>query len=585
VRPQLASKIPKDRGLGHRRASRVALPICLAAFFAILALPPLGLFAQPTTTTLRDRVPSSLAKRGLLPVPTPDLSYTDEGVQRALQEAKEHLDAVIAEKKTGPRHLAEAYAYTGLLYHAHRILEPARICYRNAAQLVPNDFRWPYYLGYLYGQIGRLEEARESYETALHLKPDLAVVKLRLGRIYLEQGDLGLAEELFRTCAAARELRGAALFELAQLALAQERFEQAVGLLQQALAEDPHASRIHYMLALAYRGLNDLEKAQQHLRQRGEGEPQIRDPLIEGLERLSVGQRTVFHTGLSAVRREEYDLAVRLFREGLDRDPDNLDARVSLARALYLSGNRKAAAEQLAEVLDRAPGHPLATFLRGVLYEEAGAREEAIAYFRATIDADPAHPGAHFYLANLLMQSGDFAEATHHYALSLRQDPDNVNARVGEMLGRIQAGASPAEIHQRLEEAHSLHPDSPPFIYLLAALLAASPDDDVRDGKRALALAQRLAEPYRMPKDLEILAMAYAECGDFDAAVSAQRDAVGNAIGFNRMDLLPRLMENLARFQSHKPSRSPWPASGPLLDLPPIDAFGAFADYPTDTPY
>lgn len=63
----------------------------------------------------------------------------------------------------------------------------------------------------------------------------------------------------------------------------------------------------------------------------------------------------------------------------------------------------------------------------------------------------------------------------------------------------------------------------------LAWLLATCPDDGVRDGERALALAEQIVAA--VPRDaayLSTLAAAYAEVGRFGDAVDAQQRAVGS---------------------------------------------------------
>ena len=49
-----------------------------------------------------------------------------------------------------------------------------------------------------------------------------------------------------------------------------------------------------------------------------------------------------------------------------------------------------------------------------------------------------------------------------------------------------------ADARVALETAMTQHPDQPGFTHALARILAAAPDDGVRDGRRALALVEAL---------------------------------------------------------------------------------------------
>ena len=328
----------------------------------------LGLFIVPMQAWAEESTADSEAHSiQLLSVPLTDLTRVEADVRHALEQARTELDAQLG--SADRRQLAELFGNTGLLYQAHLILEPAAACYENAARLMPRDHRWPYYLAYVHQQAGRLEPAAAAYDRALALEPGLDAARLRLGRIRLELGQPDRAEPLLLEAAARPGLEGAALFELGQLAYARQDFAQARERLLAALEASPRANRIHYTLALSYRGLGELEAARRHLVLRGEQEPDFPDPLIDLLAGLSTGQRMLFHDGMNAAHRKEYPQAVRFFREGLAIDADNANARISLARFLYLSGETGPARQQLEQVLERAPGEVLAHFLLAVLQE------------------------------------------------------------------------------------------------------------------------------------------------------------------------------------------------------------------------
>ncbi len=519
------------------------------------------------------------------PLPNPDLGAAEPLVRQTLAQARADTQALLGAAEIEPEKLGRSFGDLGRLYDAHLVLGAASDCYRNAAALDPGDYRWPYYLGYLLQRTGPLEDAAAAYARALGLAPDSALVHLRLGQVELELGRLQAAAPHLEQALAEPGLQGAAWFELGQLAYAKGDSALAVQHLRNALAVSPQASRIHYTLALAYRSLGDTEQARSELALHGDLEPEVRDPLVEQLAELSSGQRIRFYLGSGAAQHGEYAQAVRYFRDGLALDPDNQDARISLARFLHLAGQREAAGSELRAVLARDPGQVLANFLLGLWYAERGEPAAAKRHLGVALEREPLHSGSHFYLGELAAAAGEIGEAGRQYALALEQVPENSAARLRWILASIDLGADHQTLKARLEEARRISPEVEAFAYFLSALLSASSDGSIRDGARALALAEFLYRGYASPEHAELVAMARAELGDFAGAVEQQQRALALAMGEGRWYLLPRLAANQERFEAARPCREPWSGGALLGQLPPASLAKPFADYPTEVSY
>ena len=123
---------------------------------------------------------------------------------------------------------------------------------------------------------------------------------------------------------------------------------------------NPAASEVHYPLAQAYRHLDEPGLAREHLDKFERREPTAEDPLVSELEQVLRTSRSDFGQGMRALRERDYQGAIQHFSTGLEIDPDNLAARVSYARVLYLGGQTDAAEQQLHTVLERDPRQPLA---------------------------------------------------------------------------------------------------------------------------------------------------------------------------------------------------------------------------------
>jgi len=79
-----------------------------------------------------------------------------------------------------------------------------------------------------------------------------------------------------------------------------------------------------------------------------------------------------------------------------------------------------------------------------------------------------------------------------------------------------------------LEKALALEPDESGVLNNLAWLLATSPDDAIRDGKRAIELARKACEEtnWKQAHIISTLAAGYAEAGDFAEARKYSQQAV-----------------------------------------------------------
>jgi hypothetical protein len=115
------------------------------------------------------------------------------------------------------------------------------------------------------------------------------------------------------------------------------------------------------------------------------------------------------------------------------------------------------------------------------------------------------------------------------------------------------------EARDRLAEGMKAHPDRSEFARALARLLAAAPDDRVRNGRRALAIANQLFTQHDTDGDLgETMAMTLAELGRFEEAATLQRSWIAAAERAGRDDVVRRMTENLRRYEARQACRTPW---------------------------
>lgn len=517
-------------------------------------------------------------------LPEADLSGAEPYARKVIEKQREEVARLLEEGAAARAELAEAYGRLGALYQVYHLPSAAQLGYQNAISLAPDVFRWTYYAAYLASRNGRHAEAIDYYLQARELQPDYLALNLRLGESLLELNRLDEAAKALRTAAETPGLKAMALYLLAQIDLLQRRNTQAKARLQEVLSLDPQANRAHYPLARALRALGENEEARRQLGLQGKRLPQVDDSLIHELERLDQGAQRFFAEGLRASRREDFSAASQAFGQGLEIEPDNLNARVSYARALFLAGEPEQAGQQLETVLRQQPDHILALFLSAILLEEQDDADQATVRYRQVLQQIPDHYGAHYCLANRFYQVGDFTRAAEHYASALASQPEIPPARLYRLLAQKQSGEMDAEIHTRLDTLIAAHPEQLILRYLRIRLLVLSKDPQVRDLEQARQEVNALVQEAFIPPHVELQALVAASLGHFEQAAELQQQVLP---GLSWLDPVV-YREGEAVLAAYRRALLPeqvWYRDDRLLLPPKTDARLLFREYPSAVPY
>ncbi|MGE3178738.1 MAG: tetratricopeptide repeat protein [Vicinamibacterales bacterium] len=487
----------------------------------------------------------------------PDLSRADAAVAATIREKGE---AVEREASGTPEARAAAQGALGKVLLAARFYGEAEVALANARALAPRDMQWPYYLGHLHKRSGSLAKSVPFFEEAHRLAPEHVPAMVWLGEAYLTGGDVARADDLFARALAREPRSAAALFGRGRAALQRQDFQAAVSHLEAALAADPQAESVHYPLATAYQGIGDEVRARTHftLRRRGDIEVPPADPLIEEIDAIVESPVAFELRGIRALDRKDWADAAEQFRRGIAMAPGNASLRHRLGTALFMRGDAKGAVEAFEEALRVDPGFARAHYSLGVLLETGGREAEASGHYAAAVAREPGYAEARSRLARVLRRTGRAKEALAEYERVLEQDPRSGEAAFGYTLTLARLGRH-AEARGRLEQDLGRFSERAPFVLVLARLLAAAPADAVRDGGRALALAQELLKEAQTLDVGETLAMALAETGDFGQAIAIQRELVAAARAQGgRPEVVSRLAGNLRLYEQGRPCRQPW---------------------------
>jgi tetratricopeptide (TPR) repeat protein len=493
-------------------------------------------------------------RAGLMPVHGPDLEKLEPDVREHLLSLQDSLLAATRDPAISSEKLAEAYGLMGQVYHAYSLTPQAEECYLNAHHIAPTDFRWDYLLANILHGEGRAEEAATYYQLARELRPNYQPASVNLGNLYLQQNRLEEARASFTEALKINANCAASRYGLGQVALSVRDYNQAVSYLEQALKEAPEANRIHYALAMAYRGAGNIEKARTHLAQQGPVGVRVSDPLIDGLQQLVRGERLHLIRARRAFDAGRFSEAAEAFRKAIAANPVSIPARVNLGASLAQTGDINGAIEQYQEALRIDSRNPTAHYNLGFLLAKQNQHEQAIAHFVSVLALNPDDTDARFWLAQELVKTRHPDEALAEFTRIVESDPGNEEALL-EQVKLLLTKKQYSKAIERLEKGHTLFPQKGRTAITLAYLLACSPQYDLRDGARALELARLAYQATGLVNHGAIVAMALAELGRCSEAAEWQRQMITAAERDQRGDLVAKLKADLRRYENARPCR------------------------------
>ena len=487
-------------------------------------------------------------RKGLVALHWPDLTMLEESVREQVRTLQTSLAAAVKDPSAPDTALSEAYGNLGQIYHAYSLTSPARECYLNASALAPKEFRRIYLLARLDQQEGRFEEAIRRYQVARKLRPDYVAVPVNLGNIFLELNRLDEAAENFNEALAIDKDNPATHYGLGQVAMSRRNYAEAVNHFEKTLAQVPGATRVHYSLAMAHRGLGNAEKAKAHVAQQGTVGVRVSDPLVDGLQELVQGERLFLSRGKLAFDAQRYADAVVEFRKAVAAKPDSVTARVNLGAALTEAGDLSGAAEQFEEALRIEPGKANAHYNLAIILARQNKHEQAMVHARSALSIDSGDLSARYLLAQQLLKLERSDDALVEFSRVVQADPNNEGALL-EQVKLLHRQGKYKEALDAAEKGHARYPQKGRTVVMLAYLLAASPELQLRNGARAVALAENVYKATGALQHGALVAMALAEAGRCTEAADLQRGLIANTQQRIKSDLLAKLNADLKRYQ------------------------------------
>jgi tetratricopeptide (TPR) repeat protein len=230
------------------------------------------------------------------------------------------------------------------------------------------------------------------------------------------------------------------------------------------------------------------------------------------------------------LKAERFGEAVVELEKALENDPTFVRALVNLGYALMRLGRFGAALQYLDRAIAKEPRDTYALFNIGSSNLKTGRHNLAIRALEKLIEISPSFPEARTVLAYARQGAKDLQNeiekcerevSRHGQDSKLRRRLSDLYRRAGRLEDSVK----------HLVRAVELRPDDPVGVAKLAWMLSTCWHDSIRDGARAVSLAERAVRMTggRRPEPLYILAAAYAEVGRHDEAVRTAERALGAA--------------------------------------------------------
>ena len=239
------------------------------------------------------------------------------------------------------------------------------------------------------------------------------------------------------------------------------------------------------------------------------------------------------HTNLGYLfsRRSDFDQAISHFEKALEIRSSHAFGHYkhggalienNLAAALTHKGLLDEAVDHYEKAAKMRPDYGDAYLNLGSILFGQGRTDEAIALWRKAAATLPEDAGFHTILGGEFLKKGLRKDAIAEYEHALRIFPRDFVARNN-----------------------------------LAWLLATSSDGSIRDGERAIELAEQAAQlsSRKDANHLRTLAAAYAEVGRFSDAVTVAQQATALATMQGKTDVVNRLKKDLVLYQERVPLR------------------------------
>jgi tetratricopeptide (TPR) repeat protein len=363
----------------------------------------------------------------------------------------------------------DLYAALGESYFMSGKTEKATEEFKKLIELIPSAGSYAF-MGLAYRHLGRFDEARKYFEEGLRKDPRNISCLFNLGYIEERQGNHVKAEQLFQQVLRLNPNFPEALIELANLKIANKKFEEAAELLRRYVKVSREPASGYYKLAMVERSLQQTEASQrdlsvfQTLSKDAKAGPYPYEHLFDYVDNRS---------SLSPQARTEMDL--KQLTDAVNTHPDQPQNLYLLAEA-YLKLGKTDEARTTIKQLDQISGTDYQTQAGlGVLFARFHLYDDAIQHFQKALAANADSDDVKFDLADAYFRKGAYKEALSaaQQVSAKGQQDDAYLSLVGDIHAHLGDLGRAAKIFQ---DAIQRNPDNDQY-YLSLSMIEIRQND------------------------------------------------------------------------------------------------------------
>jgi tetratricopeptide (TPR) repeat protein len=262
--------------------------------------------------------------------------------------------------------------------------------------------------------------------------------------------------------------------------------------------------------------------------------------------------------GLGALERGNSVLAIELLTRAIESGQlTSRELEASYYNRGYARDERGQYGKAIADytkAIGLNPKFTEAYYNRGNAWESQGKYDKALADYTQAIKLNPKHVNAYYKRGIIEKRKKRYDKAISDYTIAIKLNPGfayayNNRGNVWDGQGRYDKAIAD------YTKAIALNPEDAKAYSNLAWVLATCPEEKHRNGKRAVALAEKASGIKKAAHILDTLAAAYAEAEMFREAVKTQEEAIA------RLQQAREKEEGIAEFhkrlESYRHSK-PW---------------------------